>query len=64
MGYTQYLMCMQLYVYVGAPMISTTIVPKGVRGQMRASETGATGVGEEEKCHTSSTQIPINNRAW
>lgn len=57
-------MCMQLYVYVGAPMISTTIVPKGVRGQMRASETGATGVGEEEKCHTSSTQIPINNRAW
>lgn len=55
-------MCIQSYVNVGAPMISTPTVPNGVRCQMRVSETGAIGA-EEETCHTSCTQIPTTNRA-
>lgn len=47
---------------MGAPMISTPIVHKGVRGQARASETEAIGV-EEETCNTRCTQIPTTSKA-
>lgn len=43
----------------GAPVISTPIVLRDVRGQTRASKTGAVGV-EVEMFHTS-TQIPTAN---